>query len=338
MPMPSARAARGLGDVDRLAVPADLAGVGLHHAVDDLHQRRLAGAVLAEHRMDLARARREADVVVGEHAGEALGDAAQLQPRCDGGMRSAVPSVAAQSVLQRGLRCPRAASVAISSAAASAAITAGRLSAQGLAADRAGPAARAAAGRIPQLAEAALELGPLGGASRSGRDSAKSPRSSTARARARNRAHDCASARGRRCRPAPPRPRRPGARRASDLDAAGGSGGNSPRAAVDPADTERQRRQRAGQRLADMAGAEQQTCGRARRRGASRLRSVASTRLVGAPQRQRDAPAAALADCRAERDIELRPALRPPPSICRARAIACARAARRRSCRRWRRP
>ncbi len=44
--------------VTGLAVPADLAGIGLQDAVDHLDQRRLAGAVLAEQRVDLARAGR----------------------------------------------------------------------------------------------------------------------------------------------------------------------------------------------------------------------------------------------------------------------------------------
>ena len=34
-----------------LALPADLAGVGLDQAGEDLEQRRLAGAVLADQRM-----------------------------------------------------------------------------------------------------------------------------------------------------------------------------------------------------------------------------------------------------------------------------------------------
>ena len=55
MPMPSWRAALGLATLDRLAVPEDLAGIGLHDAVDHLDQRRLAGAVLAEQRVDFAR-------------------------------------------------------------------------------------------------------------------------------------------------------------------------------------------------------------------------------------------------------------------------------------------
>ena len=75
--------ARGLGarDVDGEAVEADLARVRLLDAVDHLDQRRLAGAVLAEKRVDLARANREAHPVVGEDAREGLGDLPELQAK-----------------------------------------------------------------------------------------------------------------------------------------------------------------------------------------------------------------------------------------------------------------
>ena len=54
MPTPSLRAARGLAISHRRAVPQDLAGIGRQNAIDHLDQRRLAGAVLAEQRVDLA--------------------------------------------------------------------------------------------------------------------------------------------------------------------------------------------------------------------------------------------------------------------------------------------
>ena len=78
MPMPSLRAARGLA-TDGLAVPQHLALVGRHDAVDHLDQRRFAGAVLAEQRVDLAGLDLEIDVVVGEHARKLLADADELQ-------------------------------------------------------------------------------------------------------------------------------------------------------------------------------------------------------------------------------------------------------------------
>ena len=57
--------------------------VGGLHAGEDLHQRRLAGAVLAHERVDLAGAEVEVDAVERGDAGEALGDAegAQEHPR-----------------------------------------------------------------------------------------------------------------------------------------------------------------------------------------------------------------------------------------------------------------
>ena len=61
-------------NVHLLAVDLDRALVGLLHAVQDLHQRRLAGAVLADQGVDRARADRDVDVVVGDDAREALAD------------------------------------------------------------------------------------------------------------------------------------------------------------------------------------------------------------------------------------------------------------------------
>ncbi len=57
------------------------AGVGLHDAVDHLNQRRLARAVLAQQGMDLALADSEGHAIIGDHAGEALGDAANVEER-----------------------------------------------------------------------------------------------------------------------------------------------------------------------------------------------------------------------------------------------------------------
>jgi hypothetical protein len=49
------------------------------HPGEDLHQRRLAGAVLAHDRVDLALVEVEVDPVEDLHADEALLDAAHLQ-------------------------------------------------------------------------------------------------------------------------------------------------------------------------------------------------------------------------------------------------------------------
>ena len=68
----------GRGEADRLAGEDDLAGEGAGgmNAVEDLDQRRLAGAVLAEERVDLAGAYLDVDPAQGRDAAEALGDAA----------------------------------------------------------------------------------------------------------------------------------------------------------------------------------------------------------------------------------------------------------------------
>ena len=68
-------------DPDRLAVDADFAGVGLVEAVENRHQRRFAGAVLADDAVDDAAFDDEIDVIVGVNRAEALVDADQF----DGG-------------------------------------------------------------------------------------------------------------------------------------------------------------------------------------------------------------------------------------------------------------
>ena len=77
--MPARLAALGSGEAHRLAGQADLAVVGLDHARDDLDQRRLAGAVLAQHGVDRAGAAGEVDLLERPHAAIALGDAAELE-------------------------------------------------------------------------------------------------------------------------------------------------------------------------------------------------------------------------------------------------------------------
>ena len=79
MLMPLAIASDGLLIVDRRPVEQDLALVGRGEPVEDVHQGRLAGAVLAEQRVDLARRHIEVDVVVGEDTRIALRDAPHLE-------------------------------------------------------------------------------------------------------------------------------------------------------------------------------------------------------------------------------------------------------------------
>src|SRR6185312_10888526 len=79
-------------EADRGAVEDDLAVVaaGGVDAGEHLHQRRLACAVLAADRVDLAPADRQAHVLQRLDAGEGLGDGAHLQDE-----------------VVHGLRCPR---------------------------------------------------------------------------------------------------------------------------------------------------------------------------------------------------------------------------------------
>ena len=82
--MPSPESIASLAELKLTDLPRDedLARVGLVEPVQDVHQRRLPGAVLTEERVHLAAREIEADVVVGEHARELLDDPAHLE---DGG-------------------------------------------------------------------------------------------------------------------------------------------------------------------------------------------------------------------------------------------------------------
>ena len=79
IPIPTSIAS--LADANDTGFPAqaDLAGVGLVQPVEDVHQRRLAGAVLAQQRVHLAAREVEVDVVVGDDPRELLGDPAHLE-------------------------------------------------------------------------------------------------------------------------------------------------------------------------------------------------------------------------------------------------------------------
>ena len=76
-----ARGLAGAGEPHRLAVDRDLAVIVGIDAGQDLHQRRLAGAVLAHQGMDLARARREIDALEHRHIAERFADAAHGEQR-----------------------------------------------------------------------------------------------------------------------------------------------------------------------------------------------------------------------------------------------------------------
>ena len=70
-------------EADRLAVEQDLALVRLQQPVQHVHQRGLAGAVLAEQGVHLAGGHRQVDLVVGHQRTEPLGDALQLKFHVD---------------------------------------------------------------------------------------------------------------------------------------------------------------------------------------------------------------------------------------------------------------
>ena len=69
---------RGGAEVLHLAVDEDRSLVGLMGAVERLHQRRLAGPVLADDGVDRAAPNLEVDAVVGDDTWEALDDVAQF--------------------------------------------------------------------------------------------------------------------------------------------------------------------------------------------------------------------------------------------------------------------
>src|SRR5260221_4084997 len=66
---PDPVAARHLrrGDANRLAQAGDLTRIWLVDAVQELHQRALAGAVLTQHAVDLGWQQAEVDVLIGPH-------------------------------------------------------------------------------------------------------------------------------------------------------------------------------------------------------------------------------------------------------------------------------
>jgi len=90
---PAGDGVAGVAEAHLLAVDGDGALVRLLHAVEDLHQRGLAGAVLTDEGVHGAAAHGDLDVVVRDDAGEALGDAAQFdggwtRGRVDGALSS----------------------------------------------------------------------------------------------------------------------------------------------------------------------------------------------------------------------------------------------------------
>ena len=84
------RGREGVLDHHRVAVQADLAGVGGVQAQQDPHERGLARAVLAEEPVDLAPLDRQVDSVAGDDVAEAFGDPVEFE-RGGGGGRTGLP-------------------------------------------------------------------------------------------------------------------------------------------------------------------------------------------------------------------------------------------------------
>jgi hypothetical protein len=82
MPMPRSIARDGRGDLGRLSVHADLALVRAVQPVEDRHQRRLAGPVLAQQGVNLTLPQIEVDPVVRDDRTEPLGYSAEFESGC----------------------------------------------------------------------------------------------------------------------------------------------------------------------------------------------------------------------------------------------------------------
>jgi hypothetical protein len=91
------RITRGV-EAHRLAPELDRACVGLVEAGQDVRERALACAVLAEQRMHLADGSLQLDGVVRQHAGKALGDAAHRHRRRRAGACGGVRALHARPV------------------------------------------------------------------------------------------------------------------------------------------------------------------------------------------------------------------------------------------------
>ncbi len=76
------RIGRGL-EMNLGAIDEDMAVIGLLDAVQDLHESRFAGAVLADQGVNRAGPDHHIDVVIGDHAGEPFADSLESD-RLDG--------------------------------------------------------------------------------------------------------------------------------------------------------------------------------------------------------------------------------------------------------------
>ena len=108
IPRPAAIASRGEPNATGAPVDEDLALVGPVEPGEDVHQGALAGAVLAEQRVDLAGPQVEVDVVVGEDARETLDDPARLDGERRGARRRLVPGAVAAVIVDVPSGCGEA--------------------------------------------------------------------------------------------------------------------------------------------------------------------------------------------------------------------------------------
>src|SRR5581483_8239396 len=103
-PMPDRVARRA--EAHRTPVDDDLARVGRHSAGDDLPERRLAGAVLADERVDLAGLDGDAHVVERPRTAVVLADPAELDPETGGAGGGPRRTAAGRSLYHSGLNFP----------------------------------------------------------------------------------------------------------------------------------------------------------------------------------------------------------------------------------------
>ena len=96
----------GAADRDRLAGEEDLATVRLVDSGDDLDEGRLAGAVLAEERVHLARIERQRNVLERLRRAEALGDVPHLEDGRGGASPSAAPTLSPPQPVRVPRRAP----------------------------------------------------------------------------------------------------------------------------------------------------------------------------------------------------------------------------------------
>ena len=68
-------------DRGRAAVEDDLTGVRPNQSIDDVHQRRLAGPILPQKRVDLAPLDDQVHIVIRPEVSEGLDDPTKLQRR-----------------------------------------------------------------------------------------------------------------------------------------------------------------------------------------------------------------------------------------------------------------